>query len=769
MLRPLGRTAGPLLLLAASLLSCARGAGGAGSRDGGGDPVDPPSDLADPPFLPGLVSAVGGPESARVDWFLPPSAPEAAPDAALFVSSSAGTVYDGAPFAEDLAGTTMVLAPLVDDVDVFFGLGVREPGSGDAYAPVGLVLVVRPGAPIYVDAAADPGVADGTTPGTAFDNLRSGLLTALLHGGGNVWVRDGEYAEGSLPVFAGTHVYGGFQDGFDLSARDPRGENTVVRSAAGQRTFDVQGAEPTAVLDGMLLDGGGSATIAVDVSATEIQLRSIEIRDFADRGVRLRNTSSSNTLDIRLSRCNIHGCGADGMSVNGAFDLRVDGSRFDANVQEGMDLDDLLALDGQVAQLHITGSRYAGNGTDGIDVDLAAPVFPQIEGGFFDVEIRGCRFELNGGAGVLMDEDYELAPLWNGRIVVATSLLRANAGPGIRVDADAAATVYLHRLLAVGNGDDGILVSSESHAGLAVVSTSICAGNGGAGLRASFGQVTVVAMHDIFTGNGAGGFLSDTVESSAASCIAHLQPTPWQAVRRVGCIEVDDGLLPTFENAPEGYAAALLRDDVTFTLDRADLAAPGFVAELANDGVARPVQAVDGALVSLETAPEVLLLPALFAQFAPGAEVIEDYTIPLGSPAAGAGMTPPGGPRVDAGVWGSPAAGEPGASELVPVPVLHLLATSPPLSDGIGLTATLRVRFSEALDPTSAALGEVRAVTLSGEELLIDYRVVGDFLVIDPPTGGWGAEQVNLELHRGLRALSGLGLATPAVLPLDPR
>ncbi|MEW6071951.1 MAG: right-handed parallel beta-helix repeat-containing protein [Planctomycetota bacterium] len=758
--RVAARQIGSLALLL-GLASCAGGSGGGGGGDGG---IDPPADLGVPPFLPGLVSAVGAPGAVRLDWFLP----DATLEVALFQGATAGEVYDNPPVAEDLAGTSTTLAGLTDGVELHFGLGVRSSGArAGEYTPAGLVLAARPGDPIYVDAAAPPG-GDGTTPATAYDNLRSALLVAILQGGANLWVREGEYAEGFLPLFAGTHVYGGFEASFDLAARDAAAHPTVVLPAAGQRVFDVQGETPAAVIDGLLLDGGGAADVGVDVLASELQIRGVEIRDFADRGIRMRNTSSSNTLDVRICSSNVHGCGADGLSLDGAFDLRVDGSSFDANVQEGMDLDTLLALDGAVAQLHVTGSRFAGNGTEGLDADLAAPLFPQIAGGLFVVEVRGCLFALNGAAGVLIDEEYELAPLWTSRIEVRECLTRANAGEGAHVDADGAGTVLLHRLMAAGNGSDGIWVSSETHAGMAVVSACVCAGNLGAGLRASLGNTPVVAMHDVFTGNQLGGFRSEMVESSAASCVAYLQGTPWLSVRRRGCMEMDDPFAGTFENAAEAFAVALARSGTVVTLDDASSASAGFVAELADDGSARTILSVDASSVTLDTEPAVLLLPARFALFAPGSEVLENYMLPPGSPAAGAGMTPPGGPIVDAGVWGSPAAGWPGVPDPVPALLFPLVGTEPALAAGMGTSESIAVLFAEDLDPASLAAGEVRALDAMGGELAIDYHAEGSRLVVDPPAGGWGLGPVTLELHRGLASLSGRPLATPAALPLVP-
>ena len=86
--------------------------------------------------------------------------------------------------------------------------------------------------------------------------------------------------------------------------------------------------------------------MGVDVDDGEVELRSLMVTDFTDRGVRLRSNLVDRELDCLVAGCDISRNGADGLSGLGAFDLRIDGSRFDANVQEGIELDDLVSLPG---------------------------------------------------------------------------------------------------------------------------------------------------------------------------------------------------------------------------------------------------------------------------------------------------------------------------------------------------------------------------------------------------------------------------------------
>lgn len=99
-----------------------------------------------------------------------------------------------------------------------------------------------------------------------------------------------------------------------------------------------------------VLDGAGAGTIGIDVSDTDVELRAVVVQNFVDRGVRIRNGSTSQVIDVRLTSC-----------------------------------------------------RLASNGAEGLDVDLAAPLTLGSRGGFFDVGVVGSLFEGNASAGLLID------------------------------------------------------------------------------------------------------------------------------------------------------------------------------------------------------------------------------------------------------------------------------------------------------------------------------------------------------------------------------
>ena len=72
---------------------------------------------------------------------------------------------------------------------------------------------------------------------------------------------------------------------------------------------------------------------------------------------------------------------------------------------------------------------------------------------------------------------------------------------------------------------------------------------------------------------------------------------------------------------------------------------------MADDGAAFQVVQSNGSSLTLDAVPTAFATPGLLAVFGPSASVVEDYVLPGGSPAEGSGMTPPGGPIVDAGAW----------------------------------------------------------------------------------------------------------------------
>ena len=747
-MRVSGALRAPLLCASILLCACARGDKGTGSDVGPPGSGGPGTDVA---ILPTLVSVVGTLGGVRVDWV----APLADFEAAIFLGTDRNTLF-AAPAVEVPASaepeTMRIVSGLVENVVHFAGLGLRRVGESD-YVPTGVVLTTRTSAPIYVDPAADPGSADGQSPETAFVDLTSGTLTALLQGGGNVWVRAGSYEVSGVDLFEGVGIYGGFQAEFRLEERVLEPSSTSWAIAAGSRGVVLGPGREPAVLDGIELLGGGAATIGFDALDCPVELRGVAIVEFADRGLRFRNAEDDD-LDLRLVDCLVSDNGADGLSLLGAYDVELEGCRFLRNQQEGAELDDLVALDDETARLSVRGSLFADNGAEGLDADLAAPLFGGAVGGRFNVLVQGSAFEGNGADGLLVDFDFENAPGWSADVLVRDCRARANAVDGFHVDADAAGSILLHGLVANANRGDGIGVSSESEPGLVVVSNSIASGNLAAGIRGEFGNRVLAVTQSLLSGNGEVGFESDRPASTITSSIAFLQDNPGDPVASEASVSTSDPA--GFENAPEFYGTVLSVNGDRLQLAELGPLALGSVVELTDDGEVRQVEEVVGEQIRLAEVPAGFGAPATLTAFG-GFDVDEDYRLTSASPARGAGLAPPGAPAVDAGPLGAPTTDD--ALEL-----LWPVATVPPQILRPSGSTPIEILFSTALAPSSVTLDAVRVRDDAGTELTTSFFSLEDRIVIEAPSGGWPAGRIRVELHRALRSAGGEPLATPLVI-----
>lgn len=754
-----------LILTAITAIVAACTGGGSSSASlvpRGGIPVIPPATVK-PPDAPGLCAIVAGERILRIEWRLPGSGLEAA----LFQGDSRSVVFDAAPIAAQLSGDHLLLGGLENGRDLYLGLGIRAVGAAE-YRQAGVVLHSRPGVPIYVDAGANPSHADGLSPATAFADLQAGIDAAHARGGGNLWLRSGSYLQ-AVQVPPGVDLYGGFPPGFELSQRDHLVHEVRLSAGAGESVVTLLGGAPGSILDGLMIDGSAGASIGIDADDSPLELRSTNIEGMASRGLKMRNSSTLGCVDVQIANCSFSANGGDGLSLNGAYDLRVDGSRFNSNVQEGMDLDDLVALDAGTATLRVTGSQFFGNGAEGLDVDLVAPSVLGPNGGRFVVSIRGCSFERNSADGLLVDMDYELTPGWVGKIVIRECVARANGAAGIHVDADAPASVLIHRVLASANRGDGITVSSESDPGYVQVTNSLVTGNLGAGMRAFFGNKAIAASHCVFAGNSLGGLVSERIDSTASSSIAYLQPFPWVGTRTTANTEIKDPSSPNFVNAAIAFARILAQDNGTLALDGAAIIASEFLVEILDDGIGRRVEEVLGASLTVSPVPGTLSLPAAVALFPSTAAVLEDYHLVLGSPASGQGLTAPTASPVDAGIFpraSGPAAGldnEPRRS------LFRITDTQPQVSLGIFSAQPLLLTFSAAIDPSSVDRDAFQVVSMSGFSLDIDpIAFAEDQILIGPPATGWGSEPFTLQILHGLLALDGTELVSSLTLPFLP-
>jgi len=527
------------------------------------------------------------------------------------------------------------------------------------------------------------------------------------------------------------------------------------------------------VVDGVQITGNGSGRIGIDTNGTDptgLELRSVIVTDMADRGLRLRN-ADVNAFDVVLTNCQSSRNGGDGLNGSGNFDYSVYNCVFASNVQEGLDLNDLSVESGGTATCTLTSSQFFGNGAEGVDCTLGAPLTPS--SGTFQVTIRACAFERNVGSGCLLDTDFELVNGYSASLVVRECMSRGNSGFGVHLDLDGPldttqdVSAYVHRLLSTSNALDGLYVTSESRPGLTVVSGSALVGNVGAGLRiegpvGSPGNRSVAVTHSLFASNFGGGMISRDVPSSATSTIACRQTNAFDAnTVQESNVVTNDPQAIAFLRAPLEYARVVSRSGAVLTLSGVTTgAATSDDLELADDGAERSAVSITGSQVTLSAAPDDFGVPGMLAFFGPGNGVAEDYNLGGGSIALGAGLN-----GLDAGLFGSPAPGKPGLADEEPDELFFPLEASPALSATVGANQALLIRFSKNLNGASVNATTVK-VTRGANTLNISLQTSGAGMTVNPPGGGWGAGDFQLELD-GLRAGDGTELSGALILPFS--
>lgn len=714
----------------------------------------------------GLVSAVAGDGVVRLDWKAT-DLDGSAVAVALFQAPDPDLLFAGAPVAVGVGGGSTTLAGLTNGAKLYFGLALDL--GGGQHRPVGAALWARPNAPIYVLAGADPGVADGLSPATAFPDPISGILTALSLGGGNVWVGAGDYLDLALPLYSRVDLYGGFAPDFALATRDPGSFPSRLHGRNPLNLLTLADGDTGSVLDGLELLGDDAGVIGFEAQDTPCQLRSLVVRRQKGRGLKIVSTVESLVLDASVVNCVVESNGADGLFVQGAVHLTIERSRFAANGQEGAECSALVAPDGERIVVGVRRSQFADNGFEGLKLNLAAPSFPTFPASF-DVAIEGSSFERNRQkAGLLLDIDFNLVAGWSLDLVLRGCVARNNQNDGVQLQLDSTSTTLIQGLVANANGGDGLQVSSQSTPSHAVVVGSVFAANRGFGLLAENGNVPVLVSHSIFAGNGLGGAVSPDVSSSVVSSIGALQPGAFAGLVTHHVALEPDPDAPLFVRAPREYRAVEALSGAKLALDSLGDLASGDRVEFADDGVARSVASLGpGTLVALEPPVDSPLVPTALLRFAGGSDVAEDLHVVAGSVAAGAAMVPVGAPALDAGVYGAPGAAAPGRFSALAGSRFFLARVTPRLDQPLGGSSTLELEFlGGTLDPSSADASRVRALDALGNPLAIALLSVGDELHVAPPAGGWPQGQVRLEVHAGLRSLAGDELAAPVLLAYD--
>lgn len=749
-----------LVAFVAVLLSSCSGrlsGGGGGSGNAAGTPASLPPLVNQSVEATGLLSAVAGPGLVQLEWSSP-----AGTSFAIHQSDSEATLYDGVPLSVSPPGSRLVVDGLVNGTTQYFGLALLADGNGAPSTPVGAVLHARPGPVIHVDVAGPGG--SGATPEEPMSSLFLALLLAGQAGGGNVWVAGGDYGLSALPVFSGTALYGGFSPGFVVDERDPDLHPTRLLGATGQPVLSAQVGSGV-VLDGLTLQGGG---IGLDAGDVPVLASRLVISGCSGPGVRLTAPEAGDPRRVTLVSCTSTGNGAEGLSGRGGLDVSLIDCSFTSNLQEGVDLDDLVAPDGRTARLIVRGGLFAGNGTEGLDADCAPPLAGGTVGGQFEITVSNAVLERNGASGLLIDIDHEQDPAWNTQITLRGLVARANRGPGVHLDLDAASSTLIHRLRSSSNGAEGLLVSSESHPVIATLTASALDGNLGAAMRVLDGQAAVLVSHSVSAGNEEG-LRQGVVPSSALSCLGWRQPDAFGTVTAQACASIDKPSAAPLARVPDGWWRVENITGGQLSILGSDVPTFGQSVELADDGIHRIVASFDGGTLDLEPPPAAPpALPSVVAHFSGTGDVDEDWRALPGSPADETGQAPPGAAPPDLGPFGLIWGGTPGFEE-AGAPDRHpLISSMPSVGTPLARNGSLHLRFRGG-GPQPASVGPATVVVLdaAGTSLAVTTFALDDALVIAPPSGGWPIESLRVLLHEGLLSADGTALAVPLLLPLE--
>ncbi len=737
---------------------------GCGGTSGGIPPILPPSGnvpgvvgAGTHPAL-GLVTAVPSETAVRFGWRVV-DLPSGAPAAALFVGLDPENLLSEAPVPVSPGDGAMTTSGLVTGA-TYFGVIAFDDGMG-GWSQSGPTLRVRTAAPIFVLSGANPDAANGQSPATAWETIERGIEAAAAAGGGNVWT-SGNFTTPEIHVPANVDLYGGFDQSFDLANRDVSSRPTRVTGLGTSSIITLDRADGSvAVLDGFQVDGAGVSDACIDVEQRHVELRSIAAGR-SSRGYRLRSDDTSQPVEVSMVRCLASVCVAGGVSLAGAFDLRMEDCTMSGNGQEGLTADSLTGISGGVSRLIARDCDFSRNGAEGLDVDLVAP--GGSGSGRWVVRLEDCVFEDNLSDGCLLDCDYEGEVGWFSRFEIVGCEVRGNRMAGVHIDADAQSTTHLYRTLAVGNATDGVLISSETAPGTVLVDACALIGNQRFGLRTEMGNVGILVTHSVVGGNRLGGLRAGVAPIFATSTIAYEQATPW-----VESLQAHESLVssaagaPVFANAPRAWYPVASYSTGVLTLATPPAFDVGADVEVGDDGVGRTVRSVSSSIVTLVEGPSQFLTPGVVAWF-DSADTGEDWSLALGSPAAGSGMANPGGQARDAGPFGSPAGGAPGRLDLVPTGTFRLAETIPSWSRSVSPTETIVLRFDGKELDSGSTPGGIDVVDSSGAPVLIDLLTAGGVAIISPQAT-WATGD-RIQVHDTLRAIDGTPLSASVAIPL---
>jgi len=724
----------------------------------------------------GAAAAVGTDGSLVVSWR---PALRAVTGYAIFVAAD-GTALDyGAPLVvagpAETSRTIVFLPNGVAHQVAVRALFLAPPADENEAVLFGLPNPIR-----FVDRRSSAGVAAaGLTPETAFPDLPEAF--AATGGSANFWVTGGTY-EGGLAVPTGSGIYGGFDETFDLDARDPGLLRTTIASPGSLDLFVGGGA--TIALDGIVLEGASGVGLAV-VDSTAFVSNST-VSGFSSDGVHVSG-SVGGSLPARASlrRCRIEGNGAEGLDLTGFFEVTVGESIVSGNGNEGIEADDIAPPASESGFVDVVRCVVEGNGDDGIDLDFG-PADPFTPGSSNAARprarISGNRIVGNGERGIILDVDFLPPDGILATALVSGNEIRGNALEGIRLDLDAPALFVLRGNRVTGNHDGGVRVVGDPSDPAATIFFlgDLVAGNDGDGLHFEAVSASVLVASAAVLGNGFAGAAATGAPPVVTSCVLDANGDDLAGVGATFSL-VSDGDFglgnlqgdPLFVEAPVTYDFALGANG-TAAVDVGDPASfvQGDRIEIGDDGIPRQVKSVFGSRIKFAPSlAQPAILGAPVWNHLASTSVLEDLALLPGSPAIDAGhplLPDMDGSPGDLGPSGGPLGAPPGldpAAAPVPFPfaVRSISPASGSVQTSLGLIA---VTFTDDVDPATVGPGTFLVVADSG---IVDggYAVAGSTVLFAPSSAPAPPTTIQVAITGGVQALDGRPLFHPFLARFD--
>ena len=173
---------------------------------------------------------------------------------------------------------------------------------------------------------------DGKSWDTPFATLQKAIAEAEKLGGGNIWVKAGEYDFGvEIELLEGVYIYGGFA-GTEKSLEERVDGNETVISGGGEHGIFRVNSQLNIELDGLTLTKGKAERGgAIYIESSEgIRLSGLKvIENESDSQIWVCNYSKVNITDSQISNNTGRGIGIDGNAQ-----VEIERSVFESNISE---------------------------------------------------------------------------------------------------------------------------------------------------------------------------------------------------------------------------------------------------------------------------------------------------------------------------------------------------------------------------------------------------------------------------------------------------